>query len=80
MNGNQCSNTNSLSWIGGSIVCNLEVFNHFWIKLSEWRELGSHLISAKSLSPADMVKNHLNELDDYVRNDKKLELVSKKCA
>lgn len=37
VNGNQCSNTNSLSWIGGSIVSNLEVFNHFWIKLAEWK-------------------------------------------
>lgn len=35
--GKNCSNTNSLSWIGGSIVSNVEIMNHFWIKLPEWK-------------------------------------------
>lgn len=33
-NGNQSIQNNSLSWIGGSILCSIEGFNHFWIKNS----------------------------------------------
>lgn len=61
-------------------MSNLEVFNHFWIKLSEWKELGSHLVASKSLTAVDLAKNHATEFEEYIRNEKKIELLSKKCT